>query len=97
MIKIALKHLIYEICIERVFSAIRKNFRKKPELSVGAYYNMIRYKNREGEIQEFKRAVVLYEHLYNGEVEIVIRYDWPDICHDRASTGIYKNQILELF
>jgi len=48
MIKIALKHLVYEICIEQLFSMINKNF--KPNISgwkVGDSFKQITLKQNE--------------------------------------------------
>jgi len=46
MIKLALKHLIYELCIEQLFNGIRKNFIIYPptKYKIGEKYGLIEFR-----------------------------------------------------
>jgi len=59
MIKTAIKHFIYEACIEQLFNGIDRNFRKvktlKDKLVIGKHYSRIDY----GEIGEYVTDAII--------------------------------------
>lgn len=66
MIKTLLKHWIYEMCIEQLFSAVAKNFSKSPNpnilnmLEVGRKYNVIYYNSDERIVAYCKSRVIAF-------------------------------------
>ena len=93
MIKVALKHWIYEKCIDLLFDNITRNFVHPHEFVPGAYFDTMVYKSRDGDVVVLKKVMVRYEDLVDNVVVVVCEID-GHCTGNRFTTGLRKNGII---
>ena len=68
MIKVALKHWIYEACIEQLFNGIMENFIGDRKLKKGITYKCLRFKRESYSVEMHEATVVGYIDLDAVEI-----------------------------
>jgi len=105
MIKIALKHWIYEVCIEQLFDGISRNFIIPKNMlrtfQIGEQYEIMKYSEKligDGEEIFWLYNIIVENQTINacGEREIYINYYFEN-NNERRGAWIKVDEIVEVW
>ena len=101
MIKTALKHWIYELCINQIFNAINSNFTtvpKKLQLKIGETYSEIWYRTSRNTKLILQNATL--SQLKINNTMALFRFPDPNELHDgiqiHSLTLVITNNIFKI-